>query len=354
MLRFRLVKPASLLCAIPLLFGAWEGSAQSALPTSEIAQPPAIDSPERQEWEKAKLPANTILVKGAEASASDSSTPLPESGRAVKNVYRNDYFDLAYTFPAGWSENYSGPPPSASGTYVLALLGPSPKFTGPSKATLLIQAHDLFFSLASARNAMELVTYAKDHLEPFYEIEKGPEEVKIANRPFIRFDYKSEVAGLHWVVLTTEIRCHAVQFIFTSSDMELLERLSKDMNQMQFPPETPPTASSDGKETPVCIAGYGEGKNVTNRVEPVMTGKQRFNPIPVRIIIDKRGRVRHIHVLNAFPEQASSIKDALMQWTFNPLERNGQRVEVETGILFGYSPPWPKHDKKSPQAPVGE
>lgn len=237
------------------------------------------------------------------------------------------------------------------------MLGPSARFKGPSRATLLLQAHDLFFSLASAGNAMELAKYAKDNLEPYYEVERSPEEVRIANRSFVRFDYKSEVAGLHWIVLTTGIRCHAVQFILTSSDVELLEGLIKDMDRMQLAGEARSAAGNSGgggEETPVCIAGYGEGPNVTNRVDPVMSGSQKFNPIPVRIIIDKRGRVRHIHLLNAFPEQAASIKDALMQWTFKPHEQNGQRVEVETGILFGYSPPWPKREKGTAETPADQ
>ena len=43
------------------------------------------------------------------------------------------------------------------------------------------------------------------------------------------------------------------------------------------------------------------------------------------------------------------ITDALTQWTFTPYEVNGQRLEVETGILFGYAPPWPKREKGSPE-----
>src|ERR1043165_8523995 len=75
--------------------------------------------------ELVKLPTNTILIKGAEPSASDASTPLPESGRVIKDVYRNAYFGIAWQLPAGWSENFAGPPPSDSGMYVLALAGPS-------------------------------------------------------------------------------------------------------------------------------------------------------------------------------------------------------------------------------------
>jgi hypothetical protein len=59
----------------------------------------------------------------------------------------------------------------------------------------------------------------------------------------------------------------------------------------------------------------------------------------VRIIIDKAGKVRHIHFLSAYPEQEKAISDALKQWQFRPYERNGQRFEVETGIMFGAAPP---------------
>jgi hypothetical protein len=304
-------------------------------------EPPAAPPPAERELEESelvRLPTGVLLIKGTEPSASDSSTPLPEGGEVVKNVYRNAYFGLSYTLPEGWRENFSGPPPSDSGTYVLALLGPAPDFKGPSRATILVQAHDLFFSPSQARNASELATYAREVLEPFYVVERSPAAVKIAGRSFIRFDYKSEAAGLHWVVLTTGIRCHAVQFILTSSDVTLLETLIKDMDRMQLPPE------SRGDDVPACLAGYATATNVTNRVEPVMTGSQKFNSIPVRLIIDKRGRVRHIHLINAFREQAASITAALNQWTFKPYEENGQRVEVETGILFGYEPPWPKRE----------
>jgi outer membrane biosynthesis protein TonB len=55
----------------------------------------------------------------------------------------------------------------------------------------------------------------------------------------------------------------------------------------------------------------------------------------VRIIIDRQGRVRHIHFLRAFPDQAKSITDAVMQWRFKPHLEGGRPVEVETGIMFG-------------------
>src|SRR5205823_615227 len=60
-----------------------------------------------------KIPRQTaILVKGAEPSASDRSTPLPEDGALSKNVYQNRYFAITYRLPAVWAEPFSGPPPT--------------------------------------------------------------------------------------------------------------------------------------------------------------------------------------------------------------------------------------------------
>jgi Gram-negative bacterial TonB protein C-terminal len=73
---------------------------------------------------------------------------------------------------------------------------------------------------------------------------------------------------------------------------------------------------------------------VLEREDPVFS-EARFNPVPVRFVIDREGRVEHIHFLSAFPEQAKSISDALSQWRFKPYVLDGQAVEVETGLLFG-------------------
>jgi hypothetical protein len=84
----------------------------------------------------------------------------------------------------------------------------------------------------------------------------------------------------------------------------------------------------------VCIKDYASTDNVVTRVDP-MFSERRGNPIPVRLIIDADGKVKHIHFISAFPNQAKSITDALLQWRFKPYLRNGRPVEVETGILFG-------------------
>jgi hypothetical protein len=192
----------------------------------------------------------------------------------------------------------------------------------------------MFFTPLPAANSLELVNYSKDHLQADYKVEMPPTPTKIADRPFTFFAYWSPAAELHWYVLSTEIRCHAVDIVLTSRDTKLLENLVLDLNKIKLPAEASPTAGTGGGDVPVCIKDYAITENVTARVDPVFT-EHRFNPVPVRVIIDKEGKVKHIHVLSAFPDQAKAVTDALGQWRFKPYRRNGQPVEVETGLMFG-------------------
>jgi hypothetical protein len=86
------------------------------------------------------------------------------------------------------------------------------------------------------------------------------------------------------------------------------------------------------------VKGYARAENMIEKVEPAFA-ERRFNAIPVRIVIDQQGHVKHIHFLSAFPDQAKSITDALWQWRFKPYVLDGRPLEVETGIMFGRVPP---------------
>ena len=287
--------------------------------------------------EAKKLPTGVLLVKGAWSSASDSVTPLPEGGRVAKNVYSNPYFGLTYALSSDWTEKYTGPPPSDSGYYVLAQIRPADTFKGTIRGSILIAAQDLFFTFTPARNALELINHNKDKLNAEYTVEQPPTLVTTASHSFVRFDYGSSVAELHWHVLATQIRCHMVQFVFTSRDIKLMEALIQEMDKMSLPDEAGPITGRGGGDVPVCIKDYASGENVMERVDPVFA-ERRFNPVPVRIIIDKEGKVKHIHFLSAFPDQAKAITDALSQWRFRPYLHDGKPVEVETGIMFGRAP----------------
>lgn len=282
-----------------------------------------------------KVPEGVILVKGAWASASDSQTPVPEDAAIVDSVFNDRYFGMSFALPSGWIQKYTGPPPSDSGRYVLAQLRPGDDFKGTVKGTVLIMAQDLFFSFVPAENAVAMVKANASSLQPdIYKVEKPPAEITFANRSFVRMDYMSPAAELHWYTFSTEIRCHTVQFIMTSRDTALLDKLIQSFNKMKLPENAGATTGTGGGDAPVCVKDYASGPNVLTRVEPVLP-PGRFNSIPVRIIVGSNGKVKHVHLLSAFPEQAKVITDALLQWEFKPYVVNGQPVEVETGLMLG-------------------
>jgi len=283
--------------------------------------------------EQQKIPAGVIIVKGAWSSASDSVTPLPEGAGVTNNVFKSEYFGMSYALPANWARKHAGPPPSPSGLYKLALITPTPAFKG-THGNISITAEDMFFTPLPAANALEMVHYKRDNLQADYKMELQPSETKLGGRSFSFYAYWSPVAELHWYVLATEIRCHTVQIVLASRDTKLLESLVLDMSKkITLPAEANPTTGTGGGDFPVCIKDYARD-NAIERVEPVFR-ENHFNAVPVRIIIDKQGKIKHIHYISAFPEQAKAIADALAHWKLRPYFRDGKPVEVETGIMFG-------------------
>jgi len=283
-----------------------------------------------------KVPPGVILVKGAWSSASDSVTPVPEESRVANGVLSNPYFGINFILPSGWAKGYDGPPPSDIGRYVLAHLRAADLHTA-GMGSILISAQDMFFTPLLATNALQLVNHMKDTLQADYKLEEPLTLTKIAGRPFTFFAYWSPVAQLHWYVVATQIRCHAIEIVLTSRDTKLLASLIGDLDKMTLPAEASPTAGTGGGDFPVCMKDYARKENILAKVDPVFS-EPRSNSIPVRIIIDQEGKVKHIHFVSAFPEQAKAITDALFQWRFTPYLQNGHPVEVETGIMFGRTP----------------
>jgi hypothetical protein len=296
---------------------------------AQAAAPPQADSPVMQ-----KVPPGVILVRGAWSSSSDAVTPLPEGGAIANNIYSNQYFGLSFPLPSDWQEKYKGPPPSDSGYFVLTQITPGDTFKGPNRGSVLIAAQDLFFSLVPAANAMDLIEYTKKTLQPDFKVERDPTQVTVANHPFVRFDYVAPAADLHWYIFATQIRCHMVEFVLTSRDTRLLDNLVQNLSGMSLPADAAPLSGTGGGKFPVCIKDYATPRNLTFKVDPVLADR-RFNPIPVRIVINRDGTIKNIHFLSAFPEQSKAITDALLQWKFKPYLLDGQPAEVETGILFG-------------------
>ncbi|HTU43499.1 MAG TPA: energy transducer TonB [Bryobacteraceae bacterium] len=294
--------------------------------------PRSGDSPSATPLSK-KIPERALLATGAWSSTSDSTTPLPEGGSVANGAYTNAYFGFSYKLPAGWMEKAAGSPPSATGSYALTLLTPADNYKGSGRGTILVTAQDMFFTPIPLANAVELLNYTKAHLQGDLKVELEPTVTMIAGQPFTSFAYWSPGTALYWHVLATEIRCHTVQFILMNRDPKTLESLVQEVNRLNWA-AIPSETGAGRDDAPVCIKDYARGENVLERNDPVFP-EHRFNPVPVRIIIDKEGKVRHIHFLTAFPDQAKTTTDALAQWRFKPYLRDGKPVEVETGIIFG-------------------
>ena len=272
------------------------------------------------------VPPNAMPFQGATSSASDAVTPVPEQGRIAAGRYRNAYFNLSYPLPAGWTEQPAGPPPSEAGAYSLtqfALVDPDQRV----RAHVLITAQDFFFSLIDTDEAKELVTAMRRGLEPVYQLEGEPDQVTLAGRTFHRLRYRAPRSGLHWRVLSTDSRCHALTFTITGTDAAALDAAQKAMQSM----------SLETANAPACVSDYARGENVVKRTEPVFP-TQRFNTIPVRVIIGTDGQVRHAHLLSAYADQSKAIIEALRTWRFKPYQVEGKAVEIETGIVFGMLP----------------
>jgi len=267
------------------------------------------------------VPKNVILVKGAIPGASDSTTPVPEKGTVSAGRYRNAYFGLSFLIPAGWKEQPAGPPPSDSGVYVLTQFAVS---DGERiKAHVLITAEDLFFSAEGATGAKDVLASIRRDLPARYEFDHGPEEVTIAGRPFHRLAYTAPRTGLRWRIFSTDTRCHALTFTFTGVDTEALDAGERSLNAIAL-----------SSVAPACVNDYASNDNIIEKTDPLL-GTHRFNTIPVRVLIDATGGVKHIHLLSAFPEQSQAIIAALRNWRFKPYRVDGKAVPIETGIVFG-------------------
>src|SRR6476469_4961641 len=160
------------------------------------------------------VPKDTIIVKGAWSSASDSTTPLPESAALTNNVFTDPYFGITYPLPPGWMQKFAPPPPSDTGRYVLAQLGRSGSFQlgqsdsskGETTGSIMFTAQDMFFTPLPVANARQFVNYSKNHLPGYYQVELKPTQTTIGGQSFTFFAYWSPDAELHWYVLATQIR----------------------------------------------------------------------------------------------------------------------------------------------------
>ena len=317
------------LAFIVLLLASIVASGQSgSQPSTGNAQTPAPgDDPTVP---KPRISAD-VMSRDPHPSIAGISAAVPEGGEVTGTAYNNKYFGLTFALPAEWAEGYKGPKPSDGGYYVLASLKPKGELNG----TVLIAAQDIFFYSRPVNNSAEMLKDVKQNLNEAQKAESGPVELEISNHTFGRFDFSG--AGLTFTQFATDIRCHVVSFVVTTRDQKVLNKLVQAIAGMKISE----AQAAAGSPLPVCVKDYATGDNVIHKVDPEMIGP-KYTQVPTRFIIGTDGKVKHIHVINAFPDQAKSVEKALMQWEFKPYKVNGSPVEVETGIMFEFKPTGPQ------------
>ncbi len=249
----------------------------------------------------------------------------PEDGRVANGSYINDYFNLTYQMPQGWAAGEAGPDPSQSAYYVLAELVPRSQANG----TILIAAQDKFFGTNTHGSAADIARdfqHAVSHIGGM-TIDRELTAVKVADHLLYRVDYSG--VGLYRAAISTESRCHILSFNITTRDRNLLAGLVHSVDSLSL-------AAAGKGGPPPCVPDYAVGDNILHKVDPTSVGP-KFVPIPVRIIADAEGNVKHVHVIHATAEQRRSIEQALYQWKLKPYEINGHPSPVETGMLFKFT-----------------
>jgi hypothetical protein len=257
------------------------------------------------------------------------AVPAPEGGAIANGRYSNRYFDLSYPLLEGWTEELAGPEPSQTGYYVLSSIAP----TGELDATMLIAAQDMFFE---RKHHSDAAAEASDFRESIARIDgmaidQQPAQLNIGGRTMQRVDFSG--VGLYRARFVTEIRCHFVSFNLTARSPERLADLTGTLEHLSHA-EGEKAATS----VPLCIKDFADAENVLQRVDPE-PADPKFTPIPVRIIIDREGAVKHVHVIYGSPKQRRNVEEALRQWKFKPPRVNGESVEVETGLTFRFTAP---------------
>jgi hypothetical protein len=263
------------------------------------------------------------LLGGAAVSAMS----VPEDGAVTTGRYTNTYFDLSFVVPEGLTAGLAGPEPSETGYYALTSLVP----VDESGGAILIAAQDKFFApklhdniaaeAGDFRNAMAGI----DGMT----IDQEPSEANIAGHLMQRIDFSG--VGLYRATFVTEIRCHFVSFNLTARSPELLANLARSLSNLSAAADAAASPS-----VPLCVRDYAVAENILQRVEPAVIGP-RFTSIPVRIVIDQEGGVKHIHVIHASDEQRRSLEEALQRWKFKPPRVDGRAVEIETGLIFHFT-----------------
>jgi len=86
----------------------------------------------------------------------------------------------------------------------------------------------------------------------------------------------------------------------------------------------------------VCKPDEALGDHIATRIDPPAS-EPYSPPIPVRLVVDAAGAVKHVHVIRATATQRAAITAALQRWRLRPPALDGATA-LETGVLIQFTP----------------
>jgi hypothetical protein len=284
-----------------------------------------------------------LLALASRGVAAADSNVNPEDGTLADGVYSNRYFGLTFPLPDEYGPGLDPPRPSINGSYVLSTPRDknatfeldAQRNSDKHAPVMVISAQDMFFSVKPMHNAMDtaidLTHSSATGVPP--KIDQPPTERIIGGSKFVQVKTSGQI--ISHLTLSTDIRCHVVSISMSSNDAASLDQFAAKFDKIVVPPEASPTGLGTGETaTPACVNDYATADTIVQQVQPRLTGP-KFVKIPVRIIIGKDGKVKHVHVIRAADDgDKKDIEESLMKWEFKPYLVKGQPAEVETGLTF--------------------
>jgi hypothetical protein len=284
-----------------------------------------------------------LALASTGATAADINVN-PEDGTLADGVYSNRYFGLTFPLPDEYGPGFDPARPSISGFYVLNTPRDknapheldAPQRSDKHAPVMVISAQDMFFSVVPMHNAMDTatdLTHSSATGAP-PKVDQPPTERTIGASKFVQVKTSGQI--ISHLTLSTDIRCHVVSVSLSSNDSASLDQFAAKFDKIIAPPDASPTGPGTGETgaAPACVKDYATEETIVHQVQPRLTGP-KFVKIPVRIIIGKDGKVKHVHVIRATDDgDKTDIEEKLMKWEFKPYLVNGQPAEVETGLTF--------------------
>jgi hypothetical protein len=127
-----------------------------------------------------------------------------------------------------------------------------------------------------------------------------------------------------------------------------LEARVEDLQELTSPDETlfaTPSSNAPVRTLRVSESTFRSLIVGTPEIQwPPMARGRNPGMLSIYVCVDRRGHVRETYSLNSdSPDMAQAAREQVMKWSFTPAANNGEIVQIESILTFGYhAPAFPK------------